>query len=393
MGSVIVAAARTPIGGFQGSLASITAPQLGSVAQRAALEQCAFPPEELDEVILGNVLSAGLGQAPARQAAIGAGIPAHVGATTVNKHCGSAMKALMLADQAIRAGDSRAIAVGGMESMTNAPYLLPKARSGYRLGHGELIDGLIHDGLWDVYQNYHMGNTAELVARHHRIDRRAQDEYALESNRRARHAQESGVFVAEIAPVTVRARKGAGTVVDRDEEPRDTTIEALSALAPVFDKGGTVTAGNASKISDGAAALLVLEEETARRRGFAPIARIVATATHALEPEWIMMAPVDAARKALRNADLATDDISLWEINEPFAAATCAIINELALDPARVNVHGGAVSLGHPLGATGARILVTLLHALRHRGGRYGLATLCLGGGEAVATIVERVGE
>jgi acetyl-CoA C-acetyltransferase len=391
MPAVIVSAVRTPIGGFQGALSPLSATELGAHALRAALARAPFPAAELDEVLMGNVVGAGLGQNPARQAAMGAGVPASVGATTLNKVCGSGLKAVMLADQAIRAGDARAFAVGGMESMTNAPYLLAGARGGYRLGNGELVDALLRDGLWDVYHDYHMGATAELVARERRIDRAAQDRYAARSYERALRAQETGAFDAEIVPVPVPSRKGRTETIERDESPRPTTLEGLAALPPVFDKGGTVTAGNSSKISDGAAALVVLSEVEAAARGIAPLARIVAAAAHAGDPEWIMLAPVAAIRNALARAALGIEQVDLFEINEPFAAASCAILAELALDPDRVNVHGGAVALGHPLGATGARILVSLLHALRQRGGRYGAAALCLGGGEAVALVVENV--
>jgi acetyl-CoA C-acetyltransferase len=391
MSLVIVSAVRTPIGLLQGSLASLPATRLGSVALQAALERSGFPPNDLDEVLFGNVLSAGLGQAPARQVSLGAGVPPGVGATTINKVCGSGMKALMLADQAIRAGDGRAFAVGGMDSMSNAPYLLTRARAGYRLGHAELVDSMIRDGLWDVYEDYHMGVTAEFVAREYGITREAQDRYALRSNERARQAQQTAGFADEIIPIAVPRSRGEAAVVDCDEGPRETSMEALGALPPVFDKGGTVTAGNSSKISDGAAAMIVTSEAEADRRGFRPLARLLASGAHSLEPEWIMMAPVDAVRRALANAGLAIQDVDLFEINEPFAAATCAIIDRLDLDPARVNVHGGAVALGHPLGATGARVVVTLVHALRQRNGRFGVASLCLGGGEAVAVVLENL--
>lgn len=391
MPTVIASAARTPLGSFQGGLSSLSAPQLGSFVLKAALERAGFPPGELDEVLMGNVVSAGLGQAPARQAALGAGIPDHVGATTVNKVCASGLKAIVLADHAIRAGDGQAYAVGGMESMSNAPYLLTRARTGYRLGHGELVDSLLRDGLWDVHNDEHMGGTGERVAQRYGISREAQDRYALRSYERALQAQASGAFDAEILPVSVPSRKGQTQVVSRDEDVRETSLEALAALRPAFDKGGTITAGNASNLNDGAAALVVLEEDEARRRGIRPLARIVASGAHALAPEWIMMAPVDAIRKALVRARLDASEVDLFEINEPFSAAACAILKELELDPERVNVHGGAVALGHPLGATGARLVVTLLHALQRRGGRYGLAALCLGGGEALALVIERL--
>ncbi|MBI3909587.1 MAG: acetyl-CoA C-acetyltransferase [Armatimonadetes bacterium] len=396
--TVIISAARTPIGSFQGGLAPLSAPQLGSVAVRAAIERAGIDPAAIDEVLMGNVLSAGLGQAPARQAALGAGLPPSVGAVTINKVCGSGLKAVMLADQAIRAGDAAITVAGGMESMSNAPYLLPKARSGYRLGHGELVDSLIRDGLWDVTHDYHMGNTGELAAREYGVSREDQDRYALRSYERALAAQAEGTFDQEIVPVTVPGREG-DTVVNgsygracaRDEAPRPTSLAALAALKPVFDKGGTITAGNASKISDGAAALVLMAADAAQAAKVRPLARVLASATHSREPEWVMMAPTDAIRKAVARAGLSLAQIDLFEINEPFAAAAVAILRELDLLPEKVNVHGGAVALGHPIGATGARLLVTLLHALERYDRRYGVAALCLGGGEAVAIVVERL--
>jgi len=371
-----------------GALSSLSAPQLGAAAVREAVRRAGVGPAEIDEVILGNVITAGVGQAPARQAAIGAGVPLSVGAFTVNKVCGSGLKAVMLADQAIRAGDARIVVAGGMESMSCAPYLLPRARQGYRLGHAELVDSLIRDGLWDAYNDYHMGNTGELCACTYGVGRERQDRYAATSYERALAAQESGAFEREIVSIEVPGRRGAVTVVTQDEEPRETTLEALASLKPVFDKGGTITAGNASSLSDGAAALCVMAENEAARRGLRPMASIVASATHSREPEWVMMAPEGAVRKVLERAGWDTAD--LYEINEPFAAASVALIDQLQLDPERVNVHGGAVALGHPIGATGARILVTLLHAMERHGARTGVAALCLGGGEAVAVAVER---
>jgi acetyl-CoA C-acetyltransferase len=388
MSAVLVSACRTPIGSFMGALSALVAPELGAVAVREAIARAGLEPGEVEEVILGNVLSAGLGQAPARQAAIKAGVPPSVGAFLVNKVCGSGLKSVMLADQAIRAGDARVIVAGGMESMSNAPYLLPKARGGYRLGHAELVDSLIRDGLWDAYNDYHMGNTGELCACEYQVSRERQDQFAVRSYERALAAQAEGLFRAETVPVEVPGSKGTSIVVDQDETPRPTTLENLTRLRPVFDKNGTITAGNSSKLSDGAAAVCVMAAEEAARRGLKPLARIAASATHSREPEWVMMAPEWAVRKCLERAGW--EDAELYEINEPFAAATAALIDALKLDPDRVNVHGGAVALGHPIGATGCRLLVTLLHALERHGLHRGLVSLCLGGGEAVAMAVER---
>jgi len=389
MNAVIVSACRTPIGNLLGSLSSLTAPELGAAAIREAILRAGVDPSELDEVILGNVLQAGVGQAPARQAALRAGVPPSVGALTVNKVCGSGLKAVMLADQAIRAGDARLLIAGGMESMSNAPYLLPKARQGYRMGHGELLDAAVHDGLWEAHHDYHMGLTGEFCARAHGVSRERQDAYAARSYERALAAQEAGAFAAELIPLQVKAGKKQLTV-DRDEAPRATSQDILAGLRPSFDAAGTITAGNASKVSDGAAAVCVMSEAEAARRGIEPLARIVATSTHSQEPERIMMAPEGAVRKCLQRAGWARAD--LYELNEPFAVASVALIDALELDPERVNVHGGAIALGHPIGATGCRILVTLLHAMARRGARTGLAALCLGGGEAVALAVERIG-
>lgn len=388
MPSVIVSACRTPIGAFLGALSPLAAPELGAVVIREAVARAGIAPDEVDEVILGNVLSAGVGQAPARQAAIRAGLPPSVGAFLVNKVCGSGLKAVMLADQAVRAGDARILVAGGMESMSNAPYVLPKARQGYRMGNGELIDTAVRDGLWDAYHDYHMGCTGELCAREYRVSRQRQDEFAARSYERALAAQADGLFDAEIIPVEVSDRKQP-VWVTRDETPRPTTVETLAGMRPAFEKGGTITAGNASKLSDGSAAVCVMSEGEAERRGLKPLARIVAASTHSREPEWVMMAPEGAIRSVLERAGW--KDADLYEINEPFAAAAVALIDTLNLDPDRVNVHGGAVALGHPIGATGCRILVTLLHAMAQRAARTGVAGLCLGGGEAVAMAVERV--
>jgi acetyl-CoA C-acetyltransferase len=390
--SVIVSACRTPIGAFMGSLSTLPAPDLGAAVIREAVTRAGLRPEDpeaVEEVIFGNVLSAGIGQAPARQAGMKAGLAPSVGAFGVNKVCGAGLKAIMLADQAIRAGDARLLVAGGMESMSNAPYLLPKARAGYRMGHGELLDSMIHDGLWDPYGEYHMGCTGEICARSRGVSRERQDRWAARSYARALAAQADGAFDREIVPVEVPGRKGAVTV-DRDETPRETPLEALAGLRPAFEADGTITAGNASKISDGAAAVVVMAAAEAERRGVRPLARIAAQSTHAGEPERIMTAPEGAIEGCLRRAGW--DGADLYEINEPFAAAAAAIAERLGLDEERVNVHGGAVALGHPIGATGCRLVVTLLHALERRGLRRGVAALCLGGGEAVALAVERYG-
>jgi acetyl-CoA C-acetyltransferase len=393
---LILSAVRTPIGSFQGAFASLTAPQLGSVAVRAALEKADVTGEKLsqvDQVLLGNVLQAGIGQAPARQAAIGAGVPVSAGAVTIHKVCGSGMRAVMDGANGLRTGEWSLVVAGGMESMSSAPYLLPKARTGYRMGHGQLLDSMIHDGLWDPYRNVHMGICAEQCAAKFKFTREAQDEFALESYQRARRASESGDFRAEIHEVTVEGRKGA-VVVDRDEEPFATPEEKLQkmgTLKPAFQKDGTVTAANSSKINDGAAALVLATPETVAALGGKPIARILAQASHAQEPEWFTTAPAFAARKALDKAGLGLDKIDIFEVNEAFAVVAMAFIKELEIDANRVNVNGGAVALGHPIGASGARILVTLVHALKARRKKYGLASICIGGGEATAVVVETI--
>lgn len=389
MQSVIVSACRTPIGSFLGALSPLTVSELGAVAVREAVRRTGLDGGEIEEVILGNVLSAGVGQAPARQAALRAGLPDSVGAFGVNKVCGSGLKAVMLADQSIRAGDARILVAGGMESMSNAPYLLPKARSGYRMGDGAVVDSMIRDGLWESFHDYHMGQTGELCAREQNVSRADQDEYAARSYARALAAQAAGAFDREIVPVEVAGRKSTVTVA-RDEEPRETTLETLAGLRTAFDKSGSLTAGNSSKISDGAAAVCVMAAEEAERRGLRPLARIVAGTTHSREPERLMMAPEGAVRKALARAGW--DHADLYEINEPFASASVALQRALEIDPERLNVNGGAIALGHPIGASGCRMLVTLLHALEARGMRRGVAALCLGGGEAVALAVERLG-
>ena len=391
MTAYLVAAARTPIGGFGGVLASLSAPELGAAALRAAVARAGVPPEAIEQVIMGNVLAAGLGQAPARQAGLGAGIPRAHGALTVNKVCGSGLMAVMLAAQAIRLGEAQVIAAGGMESMSRVPYLLPQARHGHRLGHGPLVDAMILDGLWDPHNDFHMGNAAERTARALGIGREAQDRFAAESYRRAQAAIAEGRFAAEIAPVTTAGRRGPATV-DTDEEPGRVDFARIPHLRPAFEPGGTITAANASTIADGAAAVIVAGEEAVRRHGLTPRARIVASAAAGRAPEEFPVAPIDAVRKVLAAAGLSTADVDLFEVNEAFAVVALAAIAEPGLDPARVNVHGGAIALGHPIGASGARVLVTLLSALEQRGLRRGLATLCLGGGEAVAMVIERTG-
>jgi acetyl-CoA C-acetyltransferase len=388
--AVIVAAARTAVGKFMGSLSGFSAPQLGSIAVREALKRAGVKPDVVDEVILGNVLQAGVGQNPARQAALGAGLPDTIAAFTVNKVCGSGLKSVALAAQAIRAGDGEVFVAGGMESMTNAPYLLRKAREGLRLGHGEVTDAMVADGLWDVYEDYHMGNTAELVANEYDVSRRAQDEYAARSHARAAAAAKAGRFDAEIVAVEVPQRKGETIRFMTDEGVRtDSTADGLAKLRPAFQKEGTVTAGNASQISDGAAAVVVVEEARAKKLGLKPLARITGYATGGVAPKWVMMAPVQAVNKLNKMRGTTVDDYDLVELNEAFSSQACAVVRELKFDAERVNVNGGAVAIGHPIGASGCRILVTLLHAMKDRGAKTGLATLCLGGGNAVALSVE----
>ena len=392
--AVILSAVRLPTGKFLGALKGFMAPQLGSMVVKEAVARAGLGPEAIDEVILGNVVSAGLGQAPARQAALGAGLPPKVAALTINKVCGSGLKAVMLAAQGIAAGDSEVVVAGGMESMSNCPYLLPKVREGMRLGHGETIDSMIYDGLWDPYEDYHMGCTGEIVAEKHGVTRRQQDEYAVESHRRAIAAIKAGKFKAEILPVPLPQKKGDVVMFDTDEAPReDTSIEALAKLKPAFKEGGTVTAGNAPGVNDGAAALVVTSAEKARAVGRKPMARIVAQAVSGLEPSWVMMTPVPAVRKLLEKTGWDASTIDLVELNEAFAVQAVAVTRELGLDPAKVNVNGGAVALGHPIGASGARILTTLLYALRDHGQRRGIATLCLGGGNGVALAVELIAD
>lgn len=387
---VIVSAVRTPVGSYGGSLSAVRAPELGSVAIKGALEKAGVAPDAVDKVIMGNVLAAGLGQAPARQAAIYAGLPKSVSCLTINKMCGSGLKAVMLASQAIAIGDADVVVAGGMESMSNAPYLLEKARFGYRMGHNQVVDSMIRDGLWDVYNDFHMGNAAEMCAAKYEFSREAQDEFAATSYRRAQQAQKDGHFTEEIIPVTIKGRKG-DTVVDVDEEPARVKFEKMPSLRPVFDKEGTITAANASTINDGASAVVVMAAETAEKMGLKPLARIVGYSTASKEPEWFTTAPVDAMKTVLKKNDLSVNDIDLFEINEAFAVVTMAANTDLEIDPEKVNINGGAIAIGHPIGASGARIFTTLLHNMKRTGGQRGMASLCIGGGEAVAVVVEAV--
>ena len=387
--TVIVSAARTPMASFQGSLATMKSTDLGGVAIREALARAKADPAKVDEVIMGCVLPAGLGQAPARQAMLSAGVPQGVSALTVNKVCSSGLVAVMMADRIIRAGDAQVVVAGGMESMTNAPYILPNARAGYRLGDGKIVDLMVLDGLWDIYSNQHMGVCAELCAAKYGFTREEQDAFAEGSYRKALAAIEAGHFRDEIVAVAVPQRKGEPKMFDTDEEPGRVNFEKMRTLKPSFKKDGTITAANASSISDGAAAMVVMGEAAAKAAGVKPLARIVAHATHSHEPEWFTTAPVGAIRKALERAKLTAGDIDLWEVNEAFAPVTMAAIREFAIDGKKVNVSGGAVAIGHPIGASGARILTTLLYGMRRLGAKRGLATLCNGGGEATAVIVE----
>jgi acetyl-CoA C-acetyltransferase len=390
--SVIISAVRTPTGKFQGALKDFSATDLGAMVVRESVRRANVRPEDVDEVIMGCVIQAGVGQNPARQAALKGGIPFGVSAVTVNKVCGSGLKAVMMASQAVKLGDAEVVVAGGMESMSNAPYLLPKAREGYRLGHATLVDAMIHDGLWCAFENYHMGNTGEVVAERYNVTRNEQDEYALNSHRKAAAAIKAGKFREEILPVEVPQRKGAPLVFDTDEPVReDTSAEALAKLKPAFRKeGGTVTAGNAPGVNDGASAVVVTSLERARELGAEPLARIAAQATSGIQPELVMMAPVEAIRKVVRKAGWSLNEVDLIELNEAFSVQAVAIMRELELDPSKVNVNGGAVALGHAIGQSGSRLLTTLLHEMKRRGVRRGLAALCLGGGNAVAMAVER---
>jgi len=387
---VIAGACRTPIGSFTGSLSSLSAPRLGAIVIEEAVRRAGLKKEQVDEVIMGCVLTAGVGQAPARQAAIFAGLPPSVGAMTVNKVCGSGLKSIMLAAQAVMLGDAQIVVAGGMESMSNAPYLLEKARTGYRLGNAQLIDSMIKDGLWDVYNDFHMGSAAELCARECNVPREAQDDFAILSYRRALDAQANCFFKDEIVPVSLEQRNADAILVREDEEPKKAKFDKIRSLMPAFENEGTVTAANSSKINDGAAAVVVMSGEKAAELKIQPMARIVAYDSSAKKPEWFTTAPADVIPKVLAKADLKIGDIDLFEINEAFAVVNLAVNKILGLDLEKVNVHGGAVALGHPIGASGARILVTLLHALKRRNSRRGMAAICIGGGEASGMIVER---
>jgi acetyl-CoA C-acetyltransferase len=387
---VILSAKRTPVGAFQGSISPVPAHQLGSSVIQAVLEETGIDSNMIDEIIMGNVLSAGQGQAPARQAALGAGLPNSVECLTINKMCGSGLKAVMLAAQAIQTGDAEIVIAGGMENMTQAPYLLPKGRDGHRLGHGQLIDSMIQDGLWDVYSNKHMGNCAEICAHDKNYSREDQDNFAKESYTRAQLAQRNGSFTDEIVSVSVPQRKGDSLVVDTDEEPGRANFEKMVKLHPAFEKDGTITAANASKINDGAAAVMLISLEKAKELGLKSLATVVAQASAAHEPEWFTTAPTKAIQKVLDKANLTVEDIDLWEINEAFAPVAMAAIEDFKLDHSKVNVNGGAIAIGHPIGGSGARILTTLIHAMKNRVVQTGLATLCIGGGEASAMVVRR---
>ena len=388
---VIASGCRTPIGTFRGSLSSIPAPKLGAIVIREAIKRAGVADDDVNEVIMGNVIAAGLGQAPARQASVFAGLPKSVECLTVNKVCGSGLKAVMLGAQAIALGDAETIVAGGMESMSNAPYLLEKARSGYRMGNAEIVDAMIKDGLLDAYNNSLMGSAAEACARECNIPRQAQDEFAILSYKRAQESQKTGRFDKEIIGVEVAGPKGEKSTVLLDDDPTNTNFEKIPKLKPAFEKDGTVTAANASKISDGAAALVITSAENAKRKGMKPLARIVSYGAFAKEPVWFTTAPTDVIKKVLAKGKLALEDIDLFEINEAFAVVTLVVSRALSIDLEKVNVNGGAIALGHPIGASGARILVTLLHALEQRNLRRGMAAICIGGGEAAGLIVERL--
>jgi len=390
---VIISGCRTPVGKFQGSLADLSATQLGAIVVREAVKRAGLDPKQVDECVMGNVVSAGLGQNPARQAAIFGGLPPEVGAMTVNKVCGSGLKAVALAAQAIQTENSSIVVAGGMESMTNAPYLLPQARKGYRLGNAQIIDSMVNDGLWDIFNNYHMGITGENVAERYGITREEQDEFALNSHRKALAAIKECRFKSQIVPVELAPKKkgGESVIFDHDESPReDTTIEVLRSLKPAFKKDGTVTAGNAPGVNDGAAALIVTSAKRAKQLGAPPMVRIVAQATSGIDPKWVMMAPVDAVRKIWEKTGWKNEDVDLYELNEAFSVQALGVIRELGLDTNKVNVNGGAVAIGHPIGASGARVLVTLIYEMTRRNVHRGIAALCLGGGNAVAMAVER---
>ncbi len=390
--SVIVSAVRTPTGKLLGALKNLTAPELGALVVAEAVRRAGIDPEIVDECIMGNVVGAGAGQNPARQAALKGGLPDHVAAVTINKVCGSGLKAVMLADQGIRAGDIDVAVAGGMESASNTPYLLKNEREGLRFGHSKAVDSMISDGLWCAFEQWHMGNAGEVVAEHYHVAREAQDAYAARSHQKAAKATDAGLFKAEILPVSIPDRQGPPVIVDRDEPIRaDTTTAALGNLKPAFKDGGSVTAGNAPGVNDGASALVVMAEDRAKTLGLPPLARIVAQATSGLAPRFLLMTPVEAVRRAAEKAGWQLEDIDLFEINEAFSVQVVAVLNELGIDPEEVNVHGGAVALGHAIGSSGARVLTTLLYALKQRNLNRGIASLCLGGGNGVALAVERI--
>jgi len=389
--SVVVSAVRTPTGKFLGALKSFTAPQLGAMVVAEAVRRAGIDPQIVDECIMGNVVSAGLGQNPARQAALNGGLPDHVAALTINKVCGSGLKAVMIADQAIRVGDIDVAVAGGMESMSNCPYLLPRVRDGLRMGNGEIVDSMIQDGLWCAFEQCHMGNSGEVVAEHYHVGRAAQDDYAAQSHQKAARATADGAFADEILPISIPQKKGEPIVVARDEGIRpDTTAATLAALKPAFKKDGTVTAGNAPGVNDGASALVVMDRERARSLRLSPLARIVGQATSGLAPKFVLMTPVEAVRRVAEKVGWDLKDVDLFELNEAFAVQAVAVLNELGIDRDKVNVNGGAVALGHAIGSSGGRVLTTLLFALKRRNLKRGIATLCLGGGNGVALAVER---
>jgi acetyl-CoA C-acetyltransferase len=390
--SVIVSAVRTPTGRFLGVLKGFTAPELGAMAVREAIRRAGIDPAIVDECIMGNVVSAGQGQNPARQAALKGGLPDHVAALTINKVCGSGLKAVMLADQGIRVGDIDVAVAGGMESMSNCPYLLPRVRDGLRMGNAEVVDSMINDGLWCAFEQCHMGHAGEVVASHYHVSREAQDEYAARSHQKAARATGEGAFADEILPISIPQKKGPPLVFERDESIRaETTVETLAALKPAFKKDGSVTAGNAPGVNDGASALVVMAEERAQSLGLKPLARIVAQATSGLAPKFVLMTPVEAVKRVVDKTGWALGDVDVFELNEAFAVQAVAVLDELGIDPAKVNVHGGAVALGHAIGSSGGRVLTTLLYALARRRATRGIATLCLGGGNGVALAVERL--
>jgi acetyl-CoA C-acetyltransferase len=389
--SVIVSAVRTPTGKFLGVLKGFSATELGAMVVREAVRRAGIDSGIVDECIMGNVVSAGLGQSPARQAALNGGLPDHVAALTINKVCGSGLKAVMLADQAIRVGDIDVVVAGGMESMSNCPYLLPRVRDGLRMGNGEVVDSMIHDGLWCAFEQCHMGNAGEVVAEHYHVGREAQDDYAARSHQKAARATGEGAFKDEILPISILQKKGDPIVIDRDESIRaDTTAESLEALKPAFKKDGSVTAGNAPGVNDGASALVVMAAERAKSLGLTPLARITGQATSGLAPKFVLMTPVEAVQRVIEKTGWKLEDVDLFELNEAFAVQAVAVLKELGIDPEKVNVNGGAVALGHAIGSSGSRVLTTLLYALKRRNLKRGIATLCLGGGNGVALAVER---